>query len=139
MNDNKLSKEYDAYLNSIMDKIPMKLRNMIELTNRFDSTLLSFELIPNENKATLEIIAEKITSEEKYTDAHMQFQYFGLVQVRSFCKLNEGHPMPLGFGDLLWEEFELLPNESIEHRLLYSSGINYCIQFTDFDYVFLKA
>jgi Protein of unknown function (DUF4085) len=58
--------------------------------------------------------------------------YSGVTLFESNAKQDKGLPGPLGYGDLGYDEVEILEN-GLEHRILFSSGIEFRIQFKNME------
>jgi len=61
----------------------------------------------------------------------LQLQYLGVASVVQRADPSRGLPGPHGFGDLGYDEVHRV-REGWEHRLLFSSGIEFHVVFADF-------
>ena len=70
------------------------------------------------------------TDDGKGNLRQIELNYIGVILFHSKVDQENGLHGPLGYGDLGYDEVELL-NNCIEHRILFSSGIELIIQFSD--------
>jgi hypothetical protein len=57
--------------------------------------------------------------------------YVGVLSFTSASEPGHGLPGPIGYGEMGFDEFELLDNGIFQHRLLFSSGIEIAVTFSD--------
>ncbi|WP_162668597.1 hypothetical protein [Gemmata massiliana] len=67
-------------------------------------------------------------------DEQFVLTYTGIEQVESTADPKVGLGGPYGYGDLGYDELDILPTGTIEHRFLFSSGIELAIAFHNFGF-----
>ena len=63
----------------------------------------------------------------------LEICYKGVSRFKSFAGRGKALPGPSGYGDLGYYEIELLDDGFLEHRLLFSSGIELSIIFHEIE------
>jgi hypothetical protein len=114
---------YHARLALIRDRLPADLFATEESVSLHDCRLRTLELFAD--RLTLSL--ESLNGSEE-----LILNYLGVRSYRSFSDPNTGLPGPFGYGDLGYCEIDLLPDGMIEHRLLFSTGIECVIVFRGF-------
>ena len=125
-NDDDPFELYESYYQSIQEKLPgafLKLHNEIYL---HDGNLKSILFSSYNNDLDITIDAD----DGKGNLRKIKLNYSGVIQYKSYSNKDNGLPGPLGYGDLGYHEVEILKN-CLEHRILFSSGIEIQIQFKD--------
>ena len=129
-----LEHEYDpipdfrAHLATIRDRLPVDLlalqesvslhdANVREINFNTDSKQLEFRLDGDDGKGGLR---------------HFSLRYEGVVSFQSTADPDIGLPGPHGYGDLGYDEADVTDEGYFEHRLLFSTGIEFRVVFRGF-------
>ncbi len=130
--------DYNIYLATIRHRVPPALVD--ESLGTHDSHLRQFSVDIDRKEAVLELdYAELNTGQNRWVKGKVQLRYSGVHAVLSTADPNVGLPGPHGYGDLGYDEVDVLPNGLIEHRLIFSTGIELDIRFTGFEYKWLDT
>jgi len=129
------TKQYENYFLSIKKKLPKKLQEFYEKYNFFDGTIvnLSMDLLRKEGKLKMFIYDNQEVDEH---EAHLFFKNLHLCVFKTNLQKHVNGPLD-GFGDIGYDEIELLNDSRWELRLLFSTGIELEVQFEDFDFEIL--
>ncbi len=120
---------YEEYYSSVKDKLPdafIKLHDEIYL---HDGSLKKLDISFPEKNMNIEID----TDDGKGNLREISLKYRGLTSFNSTADPDNGLPGPRGYGDLGYDEIELLSNGLLEHRILFSSGIVFTIEFKNIE------
>ena len=130
VNDIKRRRQgYSDYLAGIFDKLPLDLVRLNETVILGDAHLHQLNVDVSYAKVTLVVLAEDMTTRE---DRKVALEYGKVRGLKSVSDPYKSLSGPGGFGDLGNDEIELLDDGCLEHRFLFSSGIEIAIQFRDF-------
>ena len=119
------SDTYGEYYKSVKDKLPGDLIKLHEEIFLHDGKLKSLDISFPENRMSIELD----TDDGKGNLREISLRYTGLTKFKSTADPDNGLPGPRGYGDLGYDEVELLSDGRLEHRMLFSSGIVLSIQF----------
>ena len=124
-------KAYDEYLRKVRHLLPDRLNQLPSEVCISDSNLQEFEWnLDNQSVMLLLDAGDPLMREGRVVRLH----YSGVRQFNSISDPQKTLPGPGGYGDLGYDEIEVLDQGWFEHRLLFSSGIEIAIQFQGFDY-----
>lgn len=129
--DDGVADAYWQYIESVKARFPSLVQSFITEHTLHDSRLLSLEVNTEQKELQIRLNGFNMSFNNQLAFA---LRYKGL---RRFLSLgNTGYPLggPGGFGDLGYDEFEILDNGFFVHRLLFSTGIEIQIEFATFDY-----
>jgi hypothetical protein len=115
---------YGLHLEAIRHRLPTDLIALEESGDLNDCRLSSFKLSAGAGELSLQL-------ETFEADALLTLTYSGLKQFNGFTDLLGGVGGSVGLGDLGYGECDVLPDGLIEHRLLFSSGIEWVMTFRD--------
>ena len=128
--DRSTADEYGPYFASIKGQLPPAVRRLHDDISLHDAKLrqLSVDLATETVRVQLDGYDWQ---PDKLPDAERQFTltYSGVVNVTTTGDPERGLGGPHGFGDLGYDELELLGDGLIEHRMLFSTGIELHIRF----------
>ncbi len=62
--------------------------------------------------------------------------YGGVRSIQSTADPEKGLPGPHGYGDLGYDEIDLIQPGHYEHRMLFSTGIELLVQFSEFSFTY---
>jgi len=122
--DDDIPKQYQAYFESIRDKLPSAVAALNE-ANLHDSTLDLLRVNPSASRMELRV---KMCD---WTGAAGAFTatFEGVQEVRFFSDPEQSLPGPGGFGDLGYWEIDLA-EDGYEFRALFSTGIEMAVRFS---------
>lgn len=119
------SADYAVHLVAIRNRLPPDLLATQESVSLHDTRLRELRLIPAEG--TLSLGLDSYAGDERLT-----LTYIGVERFESTADPAIGLGGPAGYGDLGYCEVDVLPGGTIEHRLLFSTGIELAIVFRGF-------
>ena len=117
--------EYSAHLSTIRDLLPPDLLTIEDSVCLHDTRLRELRLTASEGALTM--VLENPAGDERFT-----LTYGGVVRFDSVADPRFGLGGPWGYGDLGYYEVDILPGGAIEHRLLFSTGIELVVVFRSF-------
>src|SRR5688572_7244909 len=120
---------YKAYLESVADRLPPDYVTMRETICIHDATMSELKMDVSAGLLTIRLNAGDVTMRE---GRMVELHYGYVAYFSSNSDPDKGLPGPHGFGDLGYDEIEVLEDGSYEHRLLFSSGIELVVRFRDF-------
>ncbi len=127
--DDTAADRYWAYVKSVRSLLPPAIVRLHEEYSLHDSRVIELRVEPVEARAVLSVTGSSRDGERcDYT-----LEYLGLASYVTRNARGDG-PLggPIGYGDLGYDEFEILPGGHTEHRILFSSGIEVELRFRDF-------
>lgn len=95
-----------------------------------DSTVSAFQIDQLSRSASLRLTSWK----HDRSGGCLRITYHEADVVRLESDSEKGLPGPYGFGDLGYDEIEVLAEDLFEHRILFSSGIEIGITFRRLEY-----
>jgi hypothetical protein len=129
------SDRYMHYLASVTQKLPEALQQFIEKVSLHDAQLLSFQ-IDGSNAMILFDSLQYAEDAGDHLHRLLTISYLGVCYVKSHADSEKAPGGPAGYGHLGFHEIELFGEGIIEHRLLFSSGIELAIGFADFCWIY---
>ena len=90
-----------------------------------DARLRQLVVLPT--GADTRLVLDSYAGDERFT-----LTYSGVERVESTADPGAGLGGPHGYGDLGYDEVDVLPSGAFEHRLLFSSGIELAVVFRRF-------
>ena len=120
--------EYASHLDGIRDRLPPQLLALQETISLHDTRLRTFVLLPPDGSLRIEL--SSYSGEER-----IELVYQGVERFESSADPAMGLRGPHGYGDLGYDEVDVLPDGTFEHRILFSTGIEFRIVFRGFDLV----
>lgn len=121
-------KDQKDYIAGITDKLPPDLVRFNQEIIVHDGCLRKLELNVEQKQAVLTIDAS----------SGVKLQYNQVISLCSTSDPQKGLAGPYGYGDIGWDEIELIVDGLFEHRFLFSSGIELAIQFGGFTFNVMK-
>jgi hypothetical protein len=123
---------YRAHFQRIRDQLLPDLAALSETVSLHDSRLRSLNL-ETENKC----LRISLTGDDGLGGLRQfNLTYHRLRSFQSFADPDAGLNGPHGYGDLGYDESDALSNGLFEHRILFSTGIEFRIAFADFSLAF---
>ena len=119
---------FRQHLDLIRDRLPPDLLLLQDSLSLHDSRLHDLSLNVADALLTL-----TLHGDDGWGGLRMfTLQYTGLVSHKSLSDPDISLPGPNGYGDLGYDETDVLPDGTFKHCLLFSSGIELQFVFTDF-------
>jgi hypothetical protein len=127
------AERYWAYLTSVRDRLHPEVVRLIDEVSLHDSRLRTLEVIVAARRLEIGLDGFKYARDgTEKCRRRIVLSYPGLRRLHSSADPARGLAGPHGYGDLGYDEVELLADGCIEHRLLFSSGIELTIQSEQF-------
>lgn len=122
---------YEEYFQSIKENIPVGFQKLHDEIYLHDGNVTNLKYAGNVGELSI-----KLNNDDgKGNLREIALSYSGVTLFESVANQEKGLPGPLGYGDLGYDEVELLEN-GFEHRILFSSGIEFKINFTNMELVY---
>lgn len=121
--------DYAAHLAAIRNRLPADLLALQESVSLHDGRLRELDYSPATGAIRMLIDGDDGAGGLR----RLNLSYRDVTFFRSFADPDEGLPGPQGFGDLGYDEVDVAENGEIVHRILFSSGIEFVVQFTGFE------
>lgn len=122
--ENGVFDEYRKFLEPFLSELPLDHRRLTSEISLHDAKLLSYDTDYTDN--TLAIELDGFGYDEK-TDSHFRrsftLRYEAVSSITITANPDKGLGGPHGFGDLGYDEIELLEPGFYEHRMLFSTGV----------------
>lgn len=129
--DNGAADAYWQYIKSVKARFPALVQSFITDCTLHDSRLLRLEV--ETEKKELRIYLHGFDMSFKNQLAY-EPRYKNVIRLLSFGNTEQPLGGPGGYGDLGYDEFEILDSGFFAHRLLFSTGIEIHIEFDTFEY-----
>jgi hypothetical protein len=120
------SEAYEAHLASLRP-FPMPVARLDQLPSIHDAHVRRVDHLGTAVSITLD------SWDEKGSVVQVALSYRG-VDSMTLEADRDGLPGPAGFGDLGYCEIDRPSRDVFEHRLLFSSGLELCVRFREFDF-----
>lgn len=114
---------YAAHLVAIRPRLPAGMERIAREVPLHDARLRSLDL---DLKTATALLALELAD-----GSRVQLRYTGLRSYASSADPEKGLSGPFGYGDLGYDELDVLPDGLVEHRILFSSGIHLALVFED--------
>lgn len=118
---------YSDYFDSVRSQLPSAALRLHESESLHDSNVLALHIELKSSEARIDLLGWDREGNERRSYA-LAYSQVTSVTVSGAAE----HPLagPFGFGDLGYDEFHVLGPGAIEHRLLFSSGVEVAIVFS---------
>ena len=126
---------YADYLTSIHAQLPSDLQQMLATICLHDAALRELAVDNVARRVVLVLDAGNLSMTEP---RRVRLSYEDALGLRCLSDPARALAGPRGFGDLGYDEIELLGAAAFEHRLLFSSGIELAVQFQRFRFEVLR-
>jgi hypothetical protein len=128
--DNETIDEYTSYIGSIRAQLPANLARFIDTISLHDAQIIHFHLDIASRRLEF-LLAAWFPSDGPWdVEQHtLRLVYEEVISFRSTSTPDKALGGPTGYGELGYDEVELLGDGLFEHRLLFSSGIELQIRF----------
>lgn len=121
--------EFRTHLSSIRDRLPEGLLALQESISLHDANLRLINFHFQTGELTLHFDGDDGTGGLR----RLTLRYLDVLSFKSLADPHIGLPGPHGFGDVGYDEADIDSEGNLEHRLLYSSGIEMQIVFQGFE------
>ena len=128
-------KEYQRYLDSVFATLPLELQRFTSKVSLHDARMRHLRLAAGLLKLKLDGSGYQEET-RSYFDRRFDLTYGGVDSLTSTADPDTGLPGPHGYGDLGYDEIEVLANGHYEHRMLFSTGIELHVQFNEFSFTY---
>ena len=123
------AESYRAYFTTIRDRLPGGLLALQESVSLHDGRLRELDQSPSAGTLRLLIDGDDgLGGLRRFT-----LVYRGVSSFRSVADPRVGLRGPHGYGDLGYDEADVTESGELVHRILFSSGIEFVVQFTGFE------
>jgi len=124
-------KEYQKYFEEIKEKIPHAYLKLVREIFLHDANLREIKFNASSSSLQLVLDASDITRREP---KKIMLKYNQVKSFSSFSDPTKYLPGPGGYGDLGYEEFDVIEEGLFSHAMLFSSGIELIVAFRKFDF-----
>lgn len=121
---------YRSYLATIRDRLPAGLLALQESVSLHDGRLRELDLSPSHATLILRVDGDDGAGGRR----RFTLRYSGLRSFQSIADPAIGLCGPHGYGDWGYDEADVMEEGRFEHRILFSSGIEFIVQFTGFEF-----
>jgi hypothetical protein len=126
-------KDYSAYIGRILPDLPSDLQRFVRSCSLHDASLTRLRLSVAERSLTLELVGGCHDDSLPNSYARrFRLTYLGVSEFVSTANPNRGLGGPPGYGDLGYDEIEIVGPGLYEHRMIFSTSIEFQIRFTGF-------
>ncbi len=120
---------FREHLDAIRERLPAGLLALQEIVSLHDANLRTLEYTRQDNSLTLLLDGQ----DGRGGLRRFTLRYSGVDSFTSTADPNRGLSGPPGYGDLGYDEPDITPDGRIEHRLLFSSGIEMQVIFRELE------
>jgi hypothetical protein len=120
---------YSAYLARVHPHLPADFQRLLATICIHDAALRELTVDLRGNTVTLVLDAGDVSMREP---RRVRLRYEAAREIVSRADPAHGLPGPHGYGDLGYDEIEVLEDRTFEHRLLFSTGIELAVRFERF-------
>lgn len=126
---------YRCYLDGIRSDLPDSIRQLAKEVCLHDSRPLRVHGSPPERSLVLELEGGEYHGQaRKWFGRRFRFSDGEVASVTSTADRETGLPGPHGYGDLGCDEIECIGAGICEYRMLFSSGIELQVRFSEFSF-----
>lgn len=125
--------DYRHYLDQIITDLPDSIRQLVRDVSLHDACLLRLHVSLPEKSLVIELDGCGYDEQSKsYFGRRFRLTYCGVESLTSTANPETALPGPHGYGDLGYDEIECIQSDIYEHRMLFSTGIELHVRFSDF-------
>ena len=124
---------YSAYLESVFPELSADLQRFVRKCCLHDSALSRLDLFVPDRRLVLELLGDHY--DEALPSNYARRFCLTYLGVSSFTSTADPHRKlvgPAGYGDLGYDELEVTGPGAYEHRMLFSTSIEFAVRFTGF-------
>jgi hypothetical protein len=124
---------YEAYLAGVRKDFPPEICRLLDEVSLHDSRLRRLHVISEKKEVLIELDGCGYDEgQQLYHDLKIKLAYGGVSSLESLADPDVGLAGPHGYGDLGYDEIEILKPGLYQHRMLFSTGIELAVTFTGF-------
>ena len=124
---------YDAYLADAKRELLPELSRLLEEICLHDSQLRRLHIVPEKKELFIDLDGcVRDEGRQSYHALKIGLTYLGVESFESLADPGLGLAGPHGYGDLGYDEIEVLRPGLFQHRMLFSTGIEFSVTFTGF-------
>jgi hypothetical protein len=123
---------YDTYINQNRTRILADLLQIYDEVSLHDARLRSMIVLPEVKTTSIELDGCRLLENGNYASREIWLSYSKVDYFKITADPNRGLAGPHGFGDLGYDEIEVIKDGLFEHRMIFSSGIEIQIRFEEF-------
>ena len=124
---------YEAYIDGAKHEFLPELRRLLDEVSLHDSRLRRLHLALETKELVIELDGYGPNEDhQSYHALTIRLAYFGVESFESLANPDVGLPGPHGYGDLGYDEIQVLRPGLFQHRMLFSTGIEFAATFTGF-------
>lgn len=124
---------YEAYLAGVRKEFLPELCRLLDEVSLHDSRMRRLHIVPDRKEVFIDLDGcGADEGQQSYHALKIGLAYSGVESFESLADPETGLAGPHGYGDLGYDEIELLRPGLFQHRMLFSSGIEFAVTFTDF-------
>jgi hypothetical protein len=94
----------------------------------------AFRIIAPKERLVLYLCGYRYVEDKRIGLQDFRLTYHGVLSFQSNSNPDKGFAGSAGYGDLAFDEFEVLQEGLFEHRMIFSTGIEIAVQFKGFSY-----
>jgi hypothetical protein len=126
-------KAYEAYLAEVKPRLPADLRRLTEDVSLHDSRLRRLLLASDKKELVIDLDGwGRDEGHQSYHAVKIRLAYGGVFSFESLADPEAGLAGPHGYGDLGYDEIEILGPGLFQHRMLFSTGVEFAVTFGAF-------
>lgn len=124
---------YYTYLATVKPRLPVALRRLSEDVSLHDGRLRRLLFVAARNELAIDLDGYDFDRVRRsHCAAKIGLAYRGVTSFESLADPEAGLAGPHGYGDLGYDEIEILASGLFQHRMLFSSGIELVVTFAGF-------
>jgi len=124
---------YEAYLADARREFLPELCRLLEEVCLHDSRLRRLHIVPEKKELFIDLDAcGPDEGQQSYHSLKIGLTYSGVESFESLADPGLDLAGPHGYGDLGYDELEVLRPGLFQHRMLFSTGIEFAVTFTGF-------
>lgn len=124
---------YRVHFQNICEQLPPDLAALSESVSLHDSRLRAFKLDTGAKSLQMSLDGDDGRGHLR----RFSLTYRDVKSLQSFADPDAGLNGPHGYGDWGYDEAHVLPDGDFEHRVLFSTGIEIRIAFSDFSLAYI--
>jgi hypothetical protein len=125
--------DYKQFYASVKDQLPPLFAEFQETHSLHDATFLGLNVDVEKQEARLALLLS-IRDTKRWEEKEGWLFYTGLHHFGSSQDAQHSLGGPSGHGDLGYDEAEVIGAGLFEHRMLFSSGVEFTVRFENFRY-----
>jgi hypothetical protein len=124
---------YEAYLVGARKEFLPELCRLLDEVSLHDSRLRRLQIVPEKKEVSIDLDGcGPDEGQQSYNALKIGLAYSGVESFESLADPDAGLAGPHGYGDLGYDEIEVLGAGLFQHRMLFSTGIEFAVTFAGF-------